>query len=171
MSVRVPLRWWVAAFVLVGAEPAAADATYLQVPGLTGPAAGARYAGWFEVSQESIVLLPGVYDPARQVVTTRCLASIRTQLGAAGSTLSQLVGSSLGTLRLERVASPDKLPLYEAALRNVVLTQHSAAFDAGGAYDVLSLTFDAAEIATYQRKSDGSRASGTQGAFNCLLAP
>jgi hypothetical protein len=165
------LRYYLAATVaIVTASPAIADVTYLQLPGLTGPLAGTRYTGWFEVSQQNVVLLPGVYDSGKKAVTTRCTAFIRTQLGAAGATVAQLVGGSLGTVKLERVASPDTFPLYQAVLRNVLLTQQSTTFDSGVAYDILSLTFEGADITTYQRKPDGSRASGTQGTFNCLLS-
>ena len=58
-----PLRFWIVATIaLPSAGPAAADATYLQRPGLTGPSSSSRYSGWFEVNQDNVVLLPGVYD-------------------------------------------------------------------------------------------------------------
>ncbi|GEJ57758.1 hypothetical protein [Anaeromyxobacter diazotrophicus] len=165
------LRLGVAAAALLAASPAAADATYLQLPGITGPSTGTRYTGWFEVGQHQVVLMPGLYDPDRKAVVSRCQATIRTQLGTAGAAVAQLVGGSLGTVRLERVGPLDTLPLYQAILRNAVLVQQSTTFDAGAAYDTLALTFDGADVTTYQKKPDGSRASGTQGSFNCLLAP
>lgn len=172
MNVPGRLRFWaLAAGAALAARSAAADVTYLQLPGLTGPSAGTRYSGWFEVSHDDLVLLPGVYDPDTKAVTTRCTASVRTQLGAAGATVAQLVGDALGSVRLERVSSADALPLYQVVLRNAVLTQQSTSFDGGVASDTLSLTFDGADVTTYQRKPDGSRASGSQGSFNCRLAP
>lgn len=164
------LRWVVAVTLwCLGATPAVADSTYLLLPGVAGPSTGMRYGGWFEVSQHNLVLLPGFYDASTKAVRSRCTASIRTRLGAAGATVAQLVGGPIGNVRVERVGSRDET-IHEAVLRNAVLLEESSWFDGGVAGETLTMSFEAVDLTTYDRRPDGSRASGTQGVFDCLVA-
>jgi hypothetical protein len=152
------------------ASPASTtDATYLQVAGLSGPSTAARYHGWFDVSYENVVLVPGAYDGDRKVASSNCTATVRTALGAAGAAVAQMVGASIGTVKLETVSSAG-LRHHMAVLRNAVLTQHLMVFENGVASDVLLFRFEAADLTTYDLKPDGSRGSGTQGSFECLIS-
>ncbi len=169
----LPLRlgFVVLASFLLAPSASAADATYVQLAGVAGPSTTTRYSGWFEVAQDAVVLVPGVYHSDTKTVTSNCSATLRIRLGSAGGTVAQLVGASVGNVRLEMVRAPGGLPYYQAVLRNAVLTAESTSFDGGVEYDTLSLRFEAADVTTYQLKSDGTRGAGTQGTFNCMLAP
>jgi hypothetical protein len=169
LHLRLGLLVTLAAFLPI-ARASAADATYVQLAGVAGPSNTTRYSGWFEVAQDSIVLVPGVYQPDTKTVSSNCSATLRVRLGSAGGTIAQLVGAGIGNVRLEMVRSPGTLPYYQAVLRNAVLTAESTTFDGGVEYDTLSLRFEAADVWTYQVKADGTRGAGTQGTFNCMLA-
>lgn len=153
----------------LAAPASTADATYLQLPGVSGPSTAARYHGWFDVSYENVVLLPGSYDGDRKVASSSCTATVRTALGAAGASVAQLVGASVGNVRLETVSAAGQRH-HQAVLRDAVLTQHLMAFENGVASDVLSFRFEAADLTTYDLRPDGSRGSGTQGTFDCLVS-
>jgi hypothetical protein len=163
-------RWALVVGVLVVSSASAGDVAYLQLPGFAGPTSGPRYSGWFEVTQNTVVLAPGSYGADTSSVTPNCTAMIRTRLASAGAAVAELVGAPVGNVKLERVAGPGESPYYQAVLRNAVLTQHGSGFEAGVAYDVLWLRFDSIEVTTYEVKSDGTRGSGTQGHFSCLAA-
>jgi hypothetical protein len=169
LHLRLGLLVTLAAF-LPTSRASAADATYVQLPGVSGPASTTRYSGWFEVAQESVALVPGVYHSDTRTVSSSCSATLRVRLGWAGGTVAQLIGASIGNVRLEMVRSAGALPYYQAVLRNAVLTAESSTFDGGVEYDTLSLRFEAVDLWTYQIKADGTRGAGTQGSFNCMLA-
>jgi len=170
MKARTKLRWWGVVACAALATTASADATYLQLPGVTGPSTATRYGGWFDVAQETVVLVPGVYDAARKATQSSCSAVLRTRLGAAGATVAQLVGGTIGTVKVERVNSSGAR-YYQAVLRNAVLTQQIMSFENGAESETLFFRFEAADVTTYDLKPDGSRGSGTQGSFNCLVGP
>ena len=152
---------------LIATSAFAAADMFLQIPGVNGPSNRKGRAGWSDVQQLSLNLLPAVQDANKKnVLVSQCTAVVIANLGAGAAKTAELVGTPLTSDVVVEAENPvSGQTFYRAALKGAVIAADSSS-ELGR--DALSISFTKIVLTISPQKADGTLDAPQTGILDCL---
>lgn len=160
----------IAIAILIAANAFATSDVFLQIPGVTGGSTARGRAGWSDVQQHSLNLLPAVQDDKKKTYSSQCSAIIGVLLGAGAPATAELVGSPISSdVLIEAEHAETGQTFYRAALKGAVITRDSLT-QTDAFRSELTISFTKIVLTIWPQKADGTLDTPQTGILDCLAA-